>query len=120
MGRFGELIPSDELVSFLEKVDVTISKIMSLEERFGEMEVAIAEIHAATNKHLAKEFYLVHESAEIVNRRPFTVREWCRNGRLWAKKTPKGGDLGAWRISHEELIRYQNEGLLPERRNPIE
>jgi hypothetical protein len=49
------------------------------------------------------------EFAERVNRRPFTVRAWCRDGRIQATR---GTDSGKYTISRQELLRYQAEGLL--------
>jgi hypothetical protein len=57
------------------------------------------------------------EVAQILKRKPYTVREWCRLGRVNAEREKDGrGGYGAWRISREELLRIQNEGLLPESR----
>jgi hypothetical protein len=61
-----------------------------------------------------KEYYGTAEVAEILGRAEFTVREWCRLGRIWAEKRPCGrGRSKEWMISHEELQRIRNEGLLP-------
>lgn len=61
-----------------------------------------------------KEYYSTAEVAEILGRAEFTVREWCRLGRIWAEKRPCGrGRSKEWMISHEELQRIRNEGLLP-------
>ena len=61
-----------------------------------------------------KENYSVAEVAEIVGRAEFTVREWCRLGRILAKKRACGrGNAGEWMISHEELERLRSQGLLP-------
>lgn len=57
--------------------------------------------------------YTPAEFAAIVGRKPYTVREWCRYGRLLGEKV-KGVGRGSeeeWRITHGELARYQNEGL---------
>ena len=61
-----------------------------------------------------KESYTTNEVAVILNRRPYTVREWCRLGRVKASRAHAGrGEVEEWRISHQELLRGQNEGLLP-------
>ena len=62
----------------------------------------------------AKDFYSTAEAAEILGRREYTVREWCRLGRLEAGKRVAGpGDAKPWLIAHAELERYRNEGLRP-------
>lgn len=61
-----------------------------------------------------KSHYSVDEFAKEVNRRPFTVREWCRLGRINASKSmTQSGPATLWVISHEELERFRREGLLP-------
>lgn len=62
----------------------------------------------------AKGYYTVAEFAELEGKRPYTVREWCRLMRINAEKRETGrGDSKEWKISHNELIRYRNDGLLP-------
>lgn len=54
------------------------------------------------------------EVAALLSRAPFTVREWCRNGRINAQKRPTGrGDADEWEISADEVQRIKNHGLLP-------
>jgi hypothetical protein len=65
---------------------------------------------------IVKESYTVEEFSEAVGRRPFTIREAARLGRIHARKAGGRGEFGEWRISHEELIRFQNEGYLPDPR----
>lgn len=65
-------------------------------------------------KPAQREYYSTSEVAEILSRAEFTVREWCRLGRILAEKRRTGrGRSKEWMISHEELSRIQNEGLLP-------
>lgn len=65
-----------------------------------------------------RDWYVVEEVAELLNRRPFTVREWCRLGRLHAEKKGSGrGKHQSWVISHTEVLRFQRQGLLPVKRN---
>lgn len=61
-----------------------------------------------------KDYYSTTEVAAALNKAEFTVREWCRLGRVVATKRQCGrGNSSEWMISHEELLRIQNEGLLP-------
>lgn len=61
-----------------------------------------------------KEFYTTREAAELLGKAEFTVREWCRLGRVNAEKKKAGrGVASEWIISHTELTRIRNEGLLP-------
>ena len=61
-----------------------------------------------------KDWYTITEVAEILGRAEFTVREWCRLGRVYASKRECGrGRSKEWIISHEELTRIRNDGLLP-------
>lgn len=64
-----------------------------------------------------KDWYTTEEFAHLVGKAEFTVREYCRHGRLNAEKRQSGrGAHPAWVISHQELLRFQREGLLPIRR----
>ena len=61
-----------------------------------------------------REWYSVEEFARCVGKAEFTVRSWCRLGRVRAEKRLSGrGAFPAWCISHQELLRYQREGLIP-------
>ena len=64
-----------------------------------------------------KNFYSTNDIARIMTRAEFTVRQWCRLGRIKAEKRACGRGLTKeWMVSHQELLRLQSEGLLPERR----
>lgn len=73
---------------------------------------------ASTPPAPAKTWYTVAEAAEAIAKAPYTVREWCRHGRLAAEKAPgsRPGLTGDWRINAAELARYRSEGLRPEHR----
>ncbi len=61
-----------------------------------------------------KDWYSTAEAAAMLGKAEFTVREWCRLGRIQAKKRASGrGKYLSWVISHEELQRLRREGLLP-------
>ena len=52
--------------------------------------------------------------AALLGKTAYSVREWCRYGRVRAEKRACGrGTSQEWVITHEELTRLRNEGLLP-------
>lgn len=59
-----------------------------------------------------KESYTVEEAAERLRKAKWTVRQWCNLGYAQATKIRSRGRTGEWRISHDELVRLQNEGPL--------
>jgi hypothetical protein len=73
-----------------------------------------ATLALLAEKQVVKDWYTTDEVARIARKAEFTVREWCRLGRMRAEKRNSGrGAFPAWVISHQELLRYQREGLLP-------
>ena len=87
---------------------------MSEQEIATRLERIELMLTALVDQKPAKEYYTTSEAASILNRSDWTVREWCRLGRVWAEKRQCGRGLSKeWIISHDELIRIQNEGLLP-------
>ncbi|MBX9579590.1 MAG: hypothetical protein K2X87_04715 [Gemmataceae bacterium] len=88
---------TDELVARLERIESLLT--------------------ALVGQRAAKEWYTTAEVAAAVGRAEFTVREWCRLGRVLARKKPSGrGPAGEWLVGHEELTRVWNEGLRPSTR----
>jgi hypothetical protein len=85
-----------------------------IEDRLSRMEAMLTEL---VRRPAAKPYYSPEEFARLVGREPFTCREYCRLGRIRAQKKASGrGKHYSWVISHEELLRFQREGLLPDRR----
>lgn len=78
-----------------------------LTERVGLLE---RKIDALLVGRVEKDWYTTEEVALLVRRAAWTVREWCRQKRVLAKKRA-GTDK--WLVSREELHRLQTEGLLP-------
>ena len=87
----------DELLNRLERLERTLSLLVQ--------------------QRTVKEWYTTAEVATMLDRAEFTVREWCRLGRIEAEKRDCGrGNSQEWMISHDELLRVQNYGLLPVRK----
>lgn len=101
-------------MSTLALLRAVVERLDRLEKQQTEAQSLLSRL---TRQHTVKEFYTVKEVAEMFGRAEYTVREWCRLGRLAARKLPGGrGNEGEWRVPQEELDRYQAEGLLPSKR----
>ena|SRR3990172_3020623 len=88
-----------------------VETIERLAERVERMESTLARL---VEERTIKDWYTTVEAAALLNRAEFTVREWCRLGRVNAQKRDCGrGPHQEWIISREELERIRNEGLLP-------
>ena len=86
--------------------------IEELIERLGRIESAISSL---ASQRMVKDWYTTAEAAHLLQRSEWTVREWCRLGRVHAEKRRCGrGNAQEWIVSHEELERIRNEGLLPQ------
>ncbi len=84
-----------------------IDVLVALTERMTAIEERLKAIHLG---QIEKDWYTTEEIAALMNRAPWTVREWARHGRIRAKKR-SGTDR--WVVSKEELDRLMNNGLLP-------
>lgn len=87
----------------------------------GTIETRLARIEqilvALVERQQVKDYYEIEEFAKIVGKAAFTCREWARLGRIHAQKKNGGcGPYARWVIPHEELLRYQREGLLVRQR----
>jgi hypothetical protein len=86
--------------------------------RLNRIETALANFQAMLaallDRETTREWYTTDQFANLVGLAEFTVREHCRLGRLNAEKRRSGrGAYCSWAISHQELKRYQQHGLLP-------
>jgi hypothetical protein len=80
-------------------------------ERLDRIEAALA---CLIEQRQIQDWYDTKTAAEILGKSAYSVREWCRLGRVLAEKRLCGrGTSKEWMISHEELMRIKAEGLLP-------
>ena len=92
-----------------ELLQLLFHRLTKIEERLQEL----------LNEKQQKDFYSTQEVAESLGKAEFTVREWCRLGRIRAAKRATGrGRSQEWMVSHEELTRVRNEGILPPPKYP--
>ena len=90
---------------------ITDEKLDRFDQRLAAIESAIQSIASQTP---LKDWYTTAEVAELLRKAEFTVREWCRLGRIRAEKRNSGrGPHASWVISREELERYNRSGLIP-------
>jgi hypothetical protein len=83
---------------------------MRLSERLDRIEAMLALLV----ERQRQEWYTTRQFGQVVGKSEFTIREYCRRGRLEADKRRSGrGEHLQWVLSHAELVRYQREGLLP-------
>jgi hypothetical protein len=84
---------------------------MDIVARLARIELLLEQLAGRT---MEKTWYTVEEFAVLTDREPFTVREWCRRQRInAAKSSSKCGPYAKYVISHQEYLRYIQEGLLP-------
>jgi len=92
---------------------MTTEDVSQLLQRLDRIETAVTVL---TERQTIREWYSTEEFARLVGKAEFTVREWCRLGRVNAAKKGSGrGKYQSWVVSHDEVLRYQREGLLPTR-----
>jgi Helix-turn-helix domain len=82
-----------------------------LTERLDRIESLLA---ALVEQKILKDFYTTAEVGKILGKSDYTVREWCRQGRVHGSKRECGrGTASEWVIARAELDRIRNEGLRP-------
>lgn len=94
----------------LQKIDRQMDKGL-LVERLERIE---EKLDALIQHRVPQDYYSTSAVAKMLGKAEFTVREWCRLGRIEAEKRECGrGRAREWMISHDELQRIQCQGLLP-------
>src|SRR4051794_4502780 len=89
-----------------------LSLPMTTDERLDRIEEMLRTL---VEQRTVRDWYTVAEVSKILGKAEFTVREWLRLGRARSERRMSGrGNSLEYRISHEELTRLQNEGLLPD------
>ena len=84
---------------------------MSVEERLEKIEAMLVTL---VERQQVREWYTTHEFARATGKAEFTIREYCRLGRLKAEKRQSGrGAHPQWVLSHATLEHYRRNGLLP-------
>lgn len=109
----------EHLAPSAEETAVSISggqnsseNLNAIVERLERIEATLKQL---VDQRTTKEWYTPAEAAQRLGKAEFTVREWCRLGRIHAEKRRCGrGRSQEWMIAQAELERIQNEGLLPQ------
>ena len=83
--------------------------VPDLLDRLDRIETLLAEL---IQQKTQKEWYSTADLAALTSRAEFTVREWCRLGRITAEKEAHGRKH-EWRVSHQEVQRILNHGPRP-------
>ncbi|QDT45717.1 hypothetical protein Pan241w_58440 [Gimesia alba] len=83
--------------------------VPEIENRLEKIETLLSELIQHKSQ---KEWYSTADLAELTGRAEFTVREWCRLGRITAEKEANGRKH-EWRVSHAEVQRILNHGPRP-------
>ena len=87
----------------MDQIDIT--------ERLDRIEAALTVL---ITQRAVKGWYTTEEASKILGKAEFTVRNYCRLGRIRGEKKTSGrGKFQSWVISHEEVMRIQREGILP-------
>jgi excisionase family DNA binding protein len=106
--------PAGDKAAPATRLDPLSGHIESLVERLGRIEEMLASL---VEREQVRDHYSTEEVGRLVGKAEFTVREWCRLGRIRATKKHSGrGKHAGWVVSHEEILRYRKEGLLPQPR----
>lgn len=86
------------------------ARLDAIERKLDRLLLALEQTRATQTRTA----FSVDEAAALLGKSGFTVREWCRLGRINAsKRAQRRGQAAIWSIASGEIERVQNEGLLP-------
>src|SRR4029079_6597327 len=72
-----------------------------------------ATLTMLVQQQAGKDYYTTDEVARILGKAEFTVREWCRLGRVRGEKKGRGrGEHQSWVLHPPSLPRIQKGGLV--------
>jgi hypothetical protein len=92
-------------------LDLIHERLTGIEDRLARLETTLEVL---SRHQIVQAAYSTEQFAHLVGKAEYTVREWCRLGRIKAEKRPCGrGYSLEWSIPHAELERYRSYGLLP-------
>jgi hypothetical protein len=84
-----------------------------IDDIIGRLERLESLVMVLVGRQQVQDFYSTEQFARLVGLSDWTVRNYCRLGRLRAVKKRSGrGATPEWAISHAELERYRRDGLL--------
>jgi hypothetical protein len=90
-------------------------RLTGIEDRLARLETTLDMV---CKHQIVQAAYSTEQFAKLIGKAEYTVREWCRLGRIRAEKRPCGrGYSLEWSIPHAELERYRSYGLLPITKN---
>jgi len=97
--------------------DVRACACHELAQRMMRFEECLARLERRVDREVRvrQQWLTVADVSAELGKSEFTVREWCRLGRINARKCGerRGANL-QWRIAAEEVDRYRRDGLLAE------
>jgi hypothetical protein len=124
LSLFEAVTESVTLQKIWELLSAMWPKILEMRTKILELEQAIAasiermagrKVKVRGESLPVQPWYTAQEFADGYGLKLGTVRKYLLTGKLNGEKTILGrGDCGEWRISHQERLRYDEEGLLNE------
>ena len=109
-GNAGVLLQVKQALPILNELRAVLPALAELREVMP----LLAEIRCLlAAPQAAREWYSVEEAAKLLGKSAYTVREYCREGRINARKrSERRGGAELWNVSAAEITRIKDEGFL--------